>query len=123
MRNDYLKSIFILLAAFLVTAAVLIPVYFLLTATLGFEDAGNAIVTVVAAPFLMLCLRALAGRFLFDKDDNADVWMLGGVRLGGRVAAAFAGRSATWPFAKLSASPERLRLQTPFGEFAWKRRD
>jgi len=123
MKNDYLKSIFVLLAAFLATVAVLIPLYFMLTGIPGFEGADNAIVTAVVVLYLTLCLRGLAGRFLFDKDDTANVQVLGGVRLGGRVAAALSGRSVSWPFAKLSASPERLRLQTPFGKYAWNRQD
>jgi hypothetical protein len=120
----YLKNVFVLLTAFLATVAVVIPLYFILTAAMpGFDDASAAIVGAAAVTFLASCLRRLAERFLFDKDDKADVESLGGVRLGGRVAAAFSGRSASWPFAKLSASPERLRLQTPFGKYAWRRQD
>jgi hypothetical protein len=33
------------------------------------------------------------------------------------------GTGATWPFAKLSASQETLRLQTPFGNYDWEKAD
>lgn len=33
------------------------------------------------------------------------------------------GTGATWPFGKLSASQETLRLQSPFGNPAWERAD
>jgi len=122
--THYLKNAVVLLTVFLVTAVVAIPFYFIPAAVLpGFEDPWVAITCVAAALFAAYFLRVLANRFLFEKPCNAKVQLLGGVRLGGRMAAAFTGRSASWPFAKLSASTERLRIETPFGKYVWRWQD
>ena len=69
-------------------------------------------------------LQYFAKSFLYDKDDRAELQLLGGVGFGDTVVQAmFMGKGATWPFAKLSASRETLRLQTPFGNYGWERAD
>ena len=83
-------------------------------------DLAPALSGLSALLAVCFCLRFLATSFLYDKNDCADLQLIGGVRFGDILQAAFSGRGATWPFAKLSASRKELRLQTPFGVYGWK---
>ena len=123
--SSYLEGVFVLLLTFVLTALFMLMLYGVLVLALpknlndiaiGFDGASTV--------FAGACLQYFAKYFLYDKDDRAELQLLGGVRFGDTVVEAmFSGKGATWPFAKLSASQETLRLQTPFGNYAWERAD
>lgn len=120
----YLKFVAVLIAAFFVTAVVAIPFYFIPVALLpALANVWVAVSWAATVFFGGFSLRALAGRFLFDKNNKAAVQILGGVKLERDLPAMFTGTGATWPFAKLSASLESLQLETPFGKNVWRRQD
>ena len=72
--------------------------------------------------FAGFTVRSLSARLLFDRIDRADLQIIGGFLLGSSWDI-FRVRRATWPFAKLSVSKEAIRLQTPFGVYAWDKTD
>jgi hypothetical protein len=124
--SSYIKGVFVLLLTFVLTALFMLMLYGVLVLALpknlngiaiGFDGASTVL-------FAGVCLQYFAKYFLYDKDDRAELQLLGGVRFGDTVVEAmFSGKGATWPFAKLSASQETLRLQIPFGNYAWERAD
>jgi hypothetical protein len=63
-----------------------------------------------------------ANYLLYDKNDRAELQLVGGVKSDGLLQAKESGKGVPF-FAKLSASQETLRLQTPFGNYAWERAD
>jgi hypothetical protein len=123
---SHLKAALVLLLALVLTALFALMLYGVLVLALP----KNLIIVAIgftgvsAVLFGGACLQYFANYFLYDKDDRAELQLLGGVRFGDTVVEAiFSGEGATWPFAKLSASQEALRLQTPFGNYAWERAD
>lgn len=121
----YMRSVGVLLVAFLLSASCALLVYGV--AVLAWPTANSNLAPTLAGLSALLsvclCLRFLATRFLYDKNDSAELQVIGGVRFGDILQAALSGRGASWPFAKLSASRKELRLQTPFGVYAWKSDD
>ena len=124
---SYLKAVFILLLTFVLTALFMLMLYGvqMFAFPKNFNDIAGAIgFAALIVLFAGACLQYFARSFLYDKDDRAELQLFGGVRFGDTmVEAMFSGKGATWPFAKLSASRETLRLQTPFGDYAWERAD
>jgi hypothetical protein len=123
---SYFKAVFVLLLTFVLTALFMLMLYGV--QMLAFPKNLNGIAIGFAGASIVLfagaCLQYFAKSFLYDKDDRAELQLLGGVGFGDTVVEAmFSGKGATWPFAKLSASRETLRLQTPFGNYAWERAD
>ena len=124
--SSYLKAAFVLLLTFVLAALFMVVLYGVLVLALpknlinlaiGFDGASTIL-------FAGACLQYFAKYFLYDRNDRAELQLLGGVRFGDTVMEAmFSGKGATWPFAKLSASQQTLRLQTPFGNYAWERAD
>ena len=110
---SYLKAVFVLLLTFLLAALFMFMLYGV--NSLAFPKNLNDIAIGFSGASIVLfagaCLQSFAKSFLYDKDDRAELQLLGGVRLGNTVVEAiFSGKGATWPFAKLSASRETLRL-------------
>lgn len=122
---SYLKAALVLLMTFVLTALFMLMLYGVLVLALPKNLINVAIgfTGVSAALFGGACLQYFAKYFLYDRDDRAELQLLGGVRFGDTLEAMLSGKGATWPFAKLSASREKLRLQTPFGNYAWERAD
>jgi len=123
---SYLKAVFVLLLTLVLTALFALMLYGVLVLALPKNLINVAIgfTGISAVLFGGACLQYFAKYFLYDRDDRAELQLLGGVRFGDTVVEAmFSGKGATWPFAKLSASRETLRLQTPFGNYAWERAD
>jgi hypothetical protein len=123
---SYLKAAFVLLITFVLTALFVLMLYGVLVLALpkNLNDIAIGFAGASTVLFAGACLQYFAKCFLYDKDDLAELQVLGGVRFGDTVVEAmFSGKGATWPFAKLSASRETLRLQTPFGNYAWERAD
>jgi len=123
---SYLKAALILLMTLVLTALFALILYGALVLALPKTLINVAIgfTGVSAVLFAGACVQYFAKYFLYDKDDRAELQSLGGVRFGDTVAESmFSGKGATWPFAKLSASQDTLRLQTPFGNYAWERAD
>ena len=123
---SYLKAASALLITFVLTALFMLMLYGVLVLALpnNLNDIAIGFAGASTVLFAAACLQCFAKCFLYDKDDRAELQVLGGVRFGDTVVEAmFSGKAATWPFAKLSASREMLRLQTPFGNYAWERAD
>jgi hypothetical protein len=125
MHISYLKAVVVLLLTFVLTALFMFMLYGV--QMLAFPKNLNDIAIGFAGASIVLfagaCLQYFAKSFLYDKDDRAELQLLG-VGFGDTVVEAmFSGKGAIWPFAKLSASRETLRLQTPFGNYAWERAD
>ena len=123
---SYLKAASVLLITFVLTALFVLMLYGVLVLALpkNLNDIAIGFAGALTVLFAGACLQYFAKCFLYDKDDRAELQLLGGVRFGDTVVEAmFSGKGATWPFAKLSASRETLRLQTPFGNYAWERAD
>jgi len=121
---SYLKAASVLLITFVLTALFVLMLYGALVLALpkNLNDIAIAFAAASAVLFAGAFLQYFAKCFLYDKDDRAELQVLGGARFGDTVVdAMFSGKGATWPFAKLSASREILRLQTPFGNYAWER--
>ena len=124
--SAYLKAVFVLLLTFVLTALFALMLYGVLVLALpkNLNDIAIGFDGASAVLFAAACLQYFSKRFLYDKDDRAELQLLGGVRFGDTVVEAMlSGKGATWPFAKLSASQETLRLQTPFGNYTWERAD
>lgn len=124
--RPYFKAVFVLLLTFVLTALFMVMLYgVLLRLALPKDviDLADAIGSASIILFASACLQRFAKHFLYDKDDLAELQLLGGVRFGNLSQAIANGTGATWPFAKLSASQDTLRLQTPFGNYAWERTD
>jgi hypothetical protein len=124
---SYLKAAFVLLLTFVLTALFMLMLYGVLVLALPKNLNDIAIGFFLFASIVLFagaCLQYFAKYFLYDKDDRAELQLLGGVRFGDtQVEAMLTGKGATWPFAKLSASQETLRLQTPFGNYTRERAD
>ena len=121
---SYLKAASILLITVVLTALFVLMLYGVLVLALpkNLNDIAIGFAAASTVLFAGACLQYFAKCFLYDKDDRAELQVLGGVRFGDTVVEAmFSGKGATWPFAKLSVSRETLRLQTPFGNYAWER--
>ena len=118
----YMRSVGVLLLAFFFSVLCALLVYgaVVLTWPTANNNLAPALSGLSAVLTVCFCLRFLATRFLYDKNDRADLQLIGGVRFGDILQAALSGTGATWPFAKLSASRKELRLQTPFGVYGWK---
>jgi hypothetical protein len=123
--SSYLKAAFVLLMTLVLTALFALMLYGVLVLALPNNLINIAIGFAGASAVLFggACIQYLAKHFLYDRDDRADLQLLGGVRFGDTLEAMLSGKGATWPFVKLSASRETLRLQTPFGNYAWERAD
>jgi hypothetical protein len=124
--SPYFKAVFVLLLTFVLTALFMVTLFSVLRLVLpkNLNDIAGAIGFATIVLFAGACLQYFAKYFLYDKDDRAELQLLGGVRFGDTVVEAmFSGKGATWPFAKLSASQETLRLQTPFGNYTRERAD
>ncbi len=121
----YMRSVGVLLLAFLLSVLCALLVYGV--AILAWPTANSNLAPALSSLSALLavcfCLRLLATRLLYDKNDSADLQLIGGARFGDILQAVFSGKGASWPFAKLSASRKELRLQTPFGVYAWKTDD
>jgi hypothetical protein len=122
---SYLKAALVLLVTLVLTALFALMLYGVLVLALPKNLINVAIgfTGVSAVLFGGACVQYFAKYFLYDRDDRAELQLLGGVRFGETLEAMLSGKGATWPFAKLSASREKLRLQTPFGNYAWERAD
>jgi hypothetical protein len=122
---SYLKAAMVLLMTLLLTALFALMLYGVLVLALPKNLINIAIgfAGVSAILFGGACVQYFAKYFLYEKDDRAELQLLGGIRFGDTLEAMLSGKGATWPFAKLSASRETLRLQTPFGNYAWERAD
>jgi hypothetical protein len=122
---SYLKAALVLLMTLVLTALFALILYGVLVLALPKNLINVAIGFTGVSTILFggACLQYFAKYFLYDRDDRAELQLLGGVRFGDTLEAMLSGKGATWPFAKLSASREKLRLQTPFGNYAWKRAD
>lgn len=122
--HPYLRAVAVLLLALVSTCVFALFLWALLPKSLGADSlpVGLALYAVVVFVFAR-SLRYLAGALLFEKRDRAPLQMVGGVRLGTFTQAMATGRGATWPFAKLSASRDEIRVQTPFGRYSWRRAD
>lgn len=122
---SYLKAALVLLLTFLVTAFIMLMLFGVLTGGMFKNPPPGALefLFVWAVLFGGGCSKFFASWLLYDKDDHAELQVLGGMRVGDIWQASATGKGATWPFAKLSASRETLRLQTPFGNYAWERTD
>jgi hypothetical protein len=124
--SSYLKAVFVLLLTFLSTvlfALMLVGVLELAFPENLKDDAIGFFLFVLVILFAGTCAQYFAKYFLYDKDDRAELQMLGGIRFGNLSQAIANGTGATWPFAKLSASQETLKLQTPFGNYTWEKAD
>ena len=113
------KVAFVLLLTLVLTALFALMLYGVLVLALPKNLIHVAIgfAGVSTVLFAGACLQYSANYFLYDKDDQAELQLLGGVRFGDTVMeAVFSGEGATWPFAKLSASQGSLRLQKSFRE-------
>jgi hypothetical protein len=123
--SSYFKAVFVLLLTFVLTALFMVMLFSVLRLVLPktLNDIAGAIGFAIIVLFAGACLQYFAKYFLYDKDDRAELQLLGGVRFGDLSQAIANGTGATWPLAKLSASQETLRLQTPFGNYAWERAD
>jgi hypothetical protein len=116
----YLKTVGILLATLLIAMLAGVPLrslVMMLPARL--TNVGGFALFLSVVLIWGVCLEQFADRFLFEKGDQAELQVVGGIRFGGAAQMATTGKGASWPFAKLSASPQALRLQTPFGNYAW----
>jgi len=71
-----------------------------------------AIVLAVAG----LIVRAIALRILFDKSNKSDFFALCGAR---KAVSGAMQNSATWPFAKVSATKTTLRFESPWNDCKW----
>lgn len=120
---SYFKAVLVLLMTLVIAAVFTLMLYGVLVLALPNNLINVAIgfTGVSAVLFGGACLQYFAKYLLYDRDDRAELQLLGGVRFGDTLEAMLSGKGATWPFAKLSASRERLRLQTPFGNYAWER--
>jgi hypothetical protein len=120
-NGNYLRSVSVLFGAFAATAAFAVILIF--TAQMYFDiksnSAGLALFAVIAL-FMLAFTQHLAKSMLFAAPDFAPLQVLGGVRMGSNTGILGSGRGATWPFTKLSASQELMRVQTPFGSFSWE---
>jgi hypothetical protein len=121
--SSYLKAVFVLLLTFVLTALFMVMLFSVLKLVLPktLNDIAGAIGFAIIVLFAGACLQYFAKYFLYDKDDRAVLQLLGGARFGDLSQAIANETGATWPLAKLSASQETLRLQTPFGNYAWER--
>ena len=121
---SYLKAVFVLLLTFVLTALFMLMLYGV--QMLAFHKNLNDIAIGFAGASIVLfagaCLQYFAKSFLYDKDDRAELQLVGGVKSDGLLQAKENGKGVPF-FAKLSASREMLRLQTPFGNYAWERPD
>ncbi|MGA2894501.1 MAG: hypothetical protein ABSE22_16680 [Xanthobacteraceae bacterium] len=123
---SYLKAVFVLVLTLVSAALFMLLLYGALALAVpkNFNDIAIGFAGATTVLFAGACLQYFAKSFLYDKDDRAELQLFGGVRFGDTVVEAmFSGKGATWPFAKLSATRETLRLQTPFGNYAWGRAD
>ena len=101
------KAAFVLLLTLVLTALFALVLYGVLVLALPKNLINVAIgfTGVSAVLFGGACVQYFANYFFYDKDDRAELQLLGGVRFGDTmVEAMFSGKGATWPFAKLSAS-------------------
>jgi hypothetical protein len=122
---SYLKAALVLLVTLILTALFALMLYGVLALALPktLNDIAIGFTGASTVLFGGACVQYFARHFLYDRDDRAELQLLGGVRFGDVLQAMLSGKGATWPFAKLSASGETLRLQTPFGNYAWERAD
>jgi hypothetical protein len=95
------KAVFVLLLTFVLTALFMVMLFSVLRLVLPktLNDIAGAIGFAIIVLFAGACLQYFAKCFLYDKDDRAELQLLGGVRLGDLSQAIANGTGATWPFA------------------------
>jgi hypothetical protein len=108
---------------------ILLSVFFIITYfistiiisyTAGMLSISMFQIIFLSAIITMILLPITVNYFFFDTMDKAELQLLGGATFANSKTLINNG-SAAWPFVKLSASMESLRLQTPFGDFTWKK--
>lgn len=115
-----LKFVAVFFCAFLTVVAFALVTFVLLRPQLLESELAGFGFFLIVLGFTFLSLRFFATQFLFETNDKADLQRLGGVRFGSIFQTILTGKGASWPFAKLSASKEFVRIQTPHGNFNWK---
>jgi hypothetical protein len=83
------------------------------------ETVGGYFALAVMAAFLLA--NGFFARKLLYRREGVPVEILGAFRYGTRLESMAAGTGCTWPYARLLASSDLLRLDTPWGPLEWKK--